>query len=245
VGKPEGLGFFVSTALFLFLGAVTVQAEDNFLHNLRQDLSVPDRCREMKIGFFKLHGLQTFTYGIKGATQRGFTHEYPISRQEAKELWQLLKLPGRDGSVGGGKGEDHFFSFRHGGLAESLDIIEAHREEMGFEFESEGEVLEILASVALKKLFPPDQFFITGGVEYHEPRGKILGELDLLVGRNSDCHIEYVGEAKLSHYRLGRAKKQLARFLDFLGRHRRRLQWHGLDSWLGVESLEQRVEFAD
>ncbi|MCB0364417.1 MAG: hypothetical protein H6624_02235 [Bdellovibrionaceae bacterium] len=227
------------------IGAVTASADDNFLHNLRQDLTVPEHCRDTQIDFFQLKGLQTFTYGIEGARDRGFSHEYPIGRRDAQALWEILRPPSKGGHSGGydahKKRKEPPPS--RSNLVQYLDIIDAYRDQMGFDFGSEGEVLEILAIVALKESFPENEYFITGGVEYHESGDhRTLGELDLVVGRNSSCKVEFVGEAKLGTRMLGKARQQLARFRDFLARNERYLSWHGLDSWLGVQQLEPRSE---
>ena len=243
----KGLRLLATIAICTVMGAVTAKADDQFLLNLREDLTVPEHCRDTEIGFFKLRGMQTFTYGIEGAVQKGFSHEYPIGRQQASDLWHILKRPGKGGYVGGkgGKGKNGKGKRRppdRKSLVKYLDVIDAYRDDMGFDFGSEGEVLEILAIVALKDSFPPEEFFITGGVEYHEVGQNTMGELDLMIGRNSDCRVEYVGEAKLGRRALGKAKRQLARFLGFLSRHEELLKWHGLDSWMGVDSLEQRTD---
>ena len=60
--------------------------------------------------------------------------------------------------------------------------------------------------------------YITGGVEYRNSAGtRTLGEIDLMVGLQSDCKIVHVGEVKLGKDRaLRKAFSQLGRFSNFL-----------------------------
>lgn len=91
--------------------------------------------------------------------------------------------------------------------------------EKDFDFDTEGEVLELLALVDLEKEYPPQEYFHTGGIEYtsrYVKQHHTMGELDIVIGRISDCKIVAIGESKLGLHRLGKAKEQLARFMNFL-----------------------------
>jgi len=90
-------------------------------------------------------------------------------------------------------------------------------------FTNEGDVLELLwpeslskTSEPLKTIYPETEYFYTGGLEYRHAGGRTLGELDILIGRRSDCQIIAFGEAKLGIKSLAKARSQLARFIAFL-----------------------------
>lgn len=242
LGRHVVLGICLAATL---VAAIIARADDEFFRNLREDLTVPEKCRETQIGFFQLRGLQTMLYGISGARDRGFTDEYPIERQEAAELWEILKPPKVDGSGHSRVDKRKDLPRNKHRLVDYLNVIDAYRDKMGFDFGSEGEVLEILAIVALKEKFPDSEYFVTGSIEYHESgESRTIGELDLVVGRNADCRVEWVGEAKLGVHMSGKARSQLARFRSFLENHERLLRWHGLDGWPGLDQTQQEFPFA-
>jgi hypothetical protein len=172
---------------------------------LRHDESIPEACRDLDIDNFRGENLEYMTYGIEGAEKKGFTYEYPLSRDGASQLWKAMKKLI--------SGEVFRPSFKEPGLQRDYQTLADNYAQMDFDFGSEGEVLELLAIVALKRQLP-ENYFVTGSLAYFG--GKSNGELDLLVGRSSDCHIEVVGEAKLGLRQLSHAHQQLQRFREFI-----------------------------
>jgi hypothetical protein len=181
---------------------------------LREDLSLPANCKEPRLVFFQLPS-EKFYVGRKGALSMGFTFEYPIERQHAKILWHYLK----DYSFGTENYELYEKIQNNPQLKRDFDIIMSNYDEQGFDFQSEGEVLESLAIHHLYQEFPENLYFITGSVQYHESYSpQTIGEIDVLVGRRDTCETIAVGEVKLGRT-LNKAKKQLNRFEDFLLQH--------------------------
>lgn len=147
----------------------------------------------------------------------GFTFEYPIDRQHAQTLWRYFK----DYSFGE-PNQDLYESIQnHPQLKRDFDIIMSNFDEQGFDFQSEGEILESLAIHHLYQEFPENLYFITGSVQYHESYSpQTIGEIDILVGRRDTCETVAVGEAKLGRRKtLNKARKQLDRFENFLIDH--------------------------
>jgi hypothetical protein len=88
-----------------------------------------------------------------------------------------------------------------------------------------GAILEILSRYYLQVLtneYPIDQYTITSGVAYTWEQGKnTVGELDIIIFERASCDVVAIGESKASSRgnmkrSLKKAKKQLARFRDFL-----------------------------
>lgn len=197
----RGVVFLVGlTPLFGF-------ASQDYMNPLRWDESIPEACRDLDVGNFDPDELEYITFGIQGAEARGFDYEYPIARDDAKDLWRAIQRH-RDGH----RNPPHF---KDRNLLKDFEILVAHYETMDFDFHSEGEVLELLAIVSLKSTLPTD-YFVTGSVAY---RDKAAGELDLVIGQSSNCRVEVVGEAKLGLKKLGYARRQLERFRNFIRSH--------------------------
>src|SRR5262249_49694048 len=138
---------------------------------------------------------------------------YPLKRQTARELWAAGQALAANHVV------DNVTLDRitrdQSGLRD-LEIMEKNFREMGFDFHSEGEVLELLGLVSLRNEYPPEQFFPTGGIAYHKANsGVVIGELDIVIGRRSDCQVVVVGEAKLGNS-TSTAKDQMKRFHQFV-----------------------------
>ena len=212
--------------LCLFV-SVTSLAEGYF-DNHRYDRNTPAKCLQTKIGDFLPPGeLQYFTVGISGAQEKGFSYEYPITRSEAARLWK----PSKSYIEQGGKAEspmlpkvDHFSKWALPlEIGQDLsdispeEIINSHASDMNFTLGNEGEVLELLASLALERSINPEKYFVSGSVAY---RGvhvtRTLGELDLIVAERDSCTIVAVGEVKLGLKGLSKAMRQLKRFHNFL-----------------------------
>jgi len=202
-----------SFILFVFLMTTTAaQADQNFLP-LRKDFNVPGHCQD--IGLKEFSGpLSWFTVGRKGAEDFGFTYEIPLERQDATILWDFMKSVAKD------RGEFKVWKeiLQDTELHGHYRNLMAHHKGMGVQFGNEGEVLEVLASEALRLMFPAPQYFVTGGVEYRNGAGgRTIGEVDVMIGDAKSCQIVMVGEVKLGGSRsLSKAKSQLFRFSNFL-----------------------------
>jgi hypothetical protein len=200
---------------------------------LRMDRTVPKKCREVSVSRFSSQ-LQTITVGISGAMAEGFSQEYPLQRQDARYLWGLIKNESPED-------HQHRRVEQHPNLARDYEILRVQGAERGFAYESEGEVLEVLALEYLVNLYGEDRVFATGSVAYHHlGEDRYIGELDLLVGDRSTCEIFVVGEAKLGIGMLSKALQQIDRFMGFLGNHRRQRQmWNFSDYLWG--SWQERI----
>lgn len=192
--------FLLFSTHFVFAGP--------YLDNLREDLLVPAHCRTTTMAyFFRAQDIQYITYGVRGAQAKGFTYEVPLTRNQMASLWRAFSHPSEAGRILQQNPE----------LAETYRLIYDHASLMDIDWQVEGEILEVLAVIILKQLYPAPQYYVTGGVEYHlGANSRTLGELDLMVGDASNCQIFVVGEAKLGTHRLSKAQEQLRRFYQFL-----------------------------
>jgi hypothetical protein len=181
-------------------------AENPDFRSTRRDLGVPEHCRNLSPVYFHALVEDDLYFGTEGAVARGFTDEVRLERADATQLWNQLR----------GKSENAIS--KH--LAPRLAELEEARDEMGFSYKAEGEVLEALALRQLRERYPESEYFTTGGYTYLKPAnaGKFetIGELDVIVGRRSDCSIVRIGEAKLGAKQLGHAHEQLRRFRSWL-----------------------------
>lgn len=179
-------------------------------HPNRNDLNVPNHCQTPKTEFFtQTKPLKQVYYGIQDSQKRNFTHEIDLSRQDARLLWEALK----DYEVKYRFLESQIQSKPH--LMPLIEAIRDHRDDMGFDIHNEGDVLEILALIDLKKRYAHNSVFVTGGVEY-STTGNTIGELDLIVADKETCKVIAIGECKLGVKQLKHAKDQIQRFLDTL-----------------------------
>jgi hypothetical protein len=203
--------FFTAWMLVVNLG----WASPHFT-TLRDDLSVPEHCRDMKLSFYQLPPEKIYV-GREGALDMGFTMEYPIKREDARTLWHYFK--------GLTEGKDDYSLYRkiqdNPDLKRDYDVIINNYLEQDFDFQAEGEILEALAIADLYREFPSNHFYITGGVTYHKPNNsQTIGEVDLFVGLKDTCEAILVGEVKLGRKKsLSKAKQQLGRFENFLIDH--------------------------
>ena len=201
--------------LALYVGVVQGFASPYFTP-LRDDQSVPENCREMKLGFYQLPS-ETIYIGRKGAQSMGFTMEYPVSRKNATVLWHYFKAFAQ----GVEKNDVLEKILGNAELKRDYEIILRNYQEQDFDFSNEGEILEALAIHQLYQEFPSNHYYITGGVEYHEANSPMtIGEIDLFVGLKNSCEAVVVGEVKLGRGKmLNKAKKQIQRFENFLVDH--------------------------
>ena len=201
-------GALIRAPLFFLLDFLRVAAADPYFDTLRYSPSTPSHCQEFSLSFFQQPMLWV-TYGTSGATEQGFTHECPVARREAALLWRFLKEHRYRGPTG-------YKDLDVPKMQNLLASLEQAREEFGFSYQVEGELLEALALMDLKRFYDPDEFFFTGGIAYSRGSGSYLGELDIIVARKRDCMVVVVGESKLGWQRLAKAKEQLQRFSNFL-----------------------------
>lgn len=191
-----GLSQFATAATF------TLNSSSPF-RELRYDHLIPEYCHDPKLRNF--NSIQDWpVYGIDGSLRRGFDYEYDLARADARWLWDAFKRGGNPRS----------WPRR---LAKEVRLIKEYKDEMGFDFGNEGEILELLALVDLQEEYDPEEYFFTGGVQYRNQYGRVVGELDVLVGERDTCNFVVVGEAKLGTGSLRKAKEQLRRFANFLG----------------------------
>ncbi|MCB0412595.1 MAG: hypothetical protein KDD22_08725 [Bdellovibrionales bacterium] len=195
-----------TVALLSFLSANSVWAR-GYMDHLRWDQTIPSQCGDLDIEDFDDPKIEFITYSTEGAEDRGFTYEYPIARKEGRQLWEAIRTFQH--------GDQERPQFKNPDLYEDFKALTDNYESMGFDFHSEGEVLELLAILAMKSHLTAD-YFITGSVAYQD---KTAGELDIVIGHSQTCKIMVVGEVKLNPRALGHAKSQLQRFKDFIRTH--------------------------
>lgn len=183
---------------------------DEYFRQTRVDQTVPEECRDLGIKNFSAgESIKYITLSINNAKEHGFTHEYELDRDDAEWLWRSYRHNGHPEP-----------SARTTRLDREVVLIDQYKDIMGLDFGSEGQVLELLGLVSLKDEYPDNQYFQTGGLEYHESASsETMGELDLLVGERATCQIVVIGEAKLGVHAIDKATEQLKRIHDFLGRH--------------------------
>ncbi len=175
------------------------------VEHLRNDQTVPEHCQTNKISDFFSEDLQYITYSRTGGVQRGFDYEYEISRETLRKLWGIFKGSSPGGASGGWAKSDHY------------NLILENYEAMDFDFDDEGQVLEILALLELKKNLDTSKYYITGSVAYSGGKGSNrIGELDIVIGEIETCKVVTVGEVKINPRRLGKARGQLSRFRRFV-----------------------------
>ena len=194
---------------------------DSYFTTTRFDETVPAHCENVKINSF-IGAPEKFYVGRKGARKMGFTFEYPIERDDAKTLWRYFKKLAY-GEV------DYALKKKilsEPKLKRDYDIVIKNFEEQGFDFGSEGEILEILAIEQLYREFPENHYFISGAVNYHQEYSPtIVGEIDVYVAERETCRKVAIGEVKLGRKKtLNKARQQLTRLSQFL----RKYQGEGL-----------------
>lgn len=187
------------------------------------DLTVNDDCEVYKPRFFKQEQIRYFTVGLRG---RGFQEEVDITRDEARTLWWALSPNSMDAK----RSKALKVINRDTDMIHFYDLLLEGRQERGAKYHSEGEVLEILSYEYLpgsKKFqqmlathfgsaeYTEADYFITGGVTYYTKSGRVIGELDVVVGDSKTCTIFGIGEAKLGKGK-SKARRQLERIKDFL-----------------------------
>ncbi|MEO0336086.1 MAG: hypothetical protein AAF202_06820 [Pseudomonadota bacterium] len=218
--SSTGFGFLrglsASALLFGFLFTQTASAGygGHYFRSLRLDQTIPQECLDLELNHFEQEEITYFTYSIQGGKRRGFDHEYPLDRRDAKDLWRYIKR-----HITGGRVDTDAGDFtKKPELKRDYEILLNSYEAMDFDFGSEGEVLELLVIKDILKDLHPD-LYVYGSVQYHD---NTAGELDLIIAKRADCSIMGIGEAKLGIKSLGKAKKQLQRFRGFLKSHLRK-----------------------
>ncbi len=202
---------FISLALFFVLFSQTSFAI--VFKNLRNDQYVPPHCKLTKPEFFNVNMLEVFTISIRGAVERGFTFEYPMSRENAAFLFRSFK----NGDIYTKKFMDKVN--RNFELKRDFKIIQDQHNYRGFHFQSEGEVLEILALTTIQSNLDAlnSNLFVTGSVEYYGDRSHApKGELDVLIADKTNCLAIGYGEVKLGLRSRSKASRQVRRFSENL-----------------------------
>lgn len=207
------VSFFRALALFLIIFTFqlsTVRA-DQYLNTLRVDNNVPEHCREPKIEHF-MTDYKIVMWSIHGALEKGFTHEYPQNRECMAQLWDIF----RDNSVQvlAKSGFRSPKSCEYGDR--DFKLLLENAEERGYDFDKEGDVLELLANLTLEQEYGTDEYFSSSGIEYRMPGERTLGELDVIIQRRDNCQAVVVGEAKLGLKALSKARDQVSRFRNYL-----------------------------
>ncbi|MCM2277326.1 MAG: hypothetical protein NDJ89_04565 [Oligoflexia bacterium] len=183
--------------------------EPQYLVNTRFDPSVPANCRQFEIQDFS-ETSRIVLVGLEGSRKGRFTHEFPLGRQEANLLWIALSPE----TAGSPQVMEEIRANPR--LRELHALLQQLGAQMGIDYGKEGDVLEALALYMLREVFPESQYFLTGGVEYGDfPRTSVIGELDIIVARRSDCKVVAIGESKLGIRQGTHARAQLSRFLGF------------------------------
>lgn len=198
---------FVLATMMGLSFAANAASQGDYMEPLRYDQSIPEHCRNLDVANFEADDIEYITYSIRGAEAKGFTHEYPMSRDDARQLWGAMKS-----YVAGNQNKPNF---SNAALYSHYEKLVQHHKAMDFDFHSEGEILELLAILELRKTLSPE-YYVTGSLAYQD---KTAGELDIIIGQVSNCKVKVVGEAKLNTGRLGYAQKQLQRFRDFILTH--------------------------
>lgn len=200
----------MKSILLLLVTVFIYQVGASEIVHLRHDLTIPDECNYNEVSDFFASDLKYFTYSRTGNKGSKFDFSYDISREEIRQLWSIF----RSGDQDSGRA----MSWKNSSERKKkiFMAIYNHFEKMDFDFNDEGQVLEILTLVKIKKSLK-DDMYITGSVAYSGNRtSNRIGELDIVVGYKKDCTIAYVGEVKVNPRRVGHAKSQLARFKRFI-----------------------------
>lgn len=196
-------GVFALLGLPHYASANTFTLDSSTFRELRYDQLIPEYCHNPSLRNFD--SIEDWpVYGIDGSLRRGFDYEYEIARDDARWLWDAFR----------GGNNPRSWPRR---LDREVRIIKEYKDDMGFDFGNEGEILEILALIDLQGEYDPEEYFFTGGLQYLNEHGRVVGELDVLVGERETCDFVVVGEAKLGSGSLRKAKEQLRRFANFLG----------------------------
>lgn len=206
MGTLSGVPLFLAVVVATFTNSAFA---DQFFETKRYSSLTPSHCQEFNIEYFN-GPLVWVTYSVHGAVENGFTNGVDLSRHEAAQAWRFL----RDFTY---KGPDARWPISMTPRGDKLlSTLENMRQQMGFTYGSEGEILEAIALLDLANYYDPAHYFFTGGIEYSRGSGRVMGELDIIVARKSDCKVMVVGETKLGLHRLSKAHKQLARFRHFV-----------------------------
>lgn len=179
--------------------------------NIRVDQYVPYHCRQTNTEFFNVSTLEYFTVSVIGSLSYGFTYEYPIERHNANILFKAFNQ--------GYYTNPSFVNQVNSDpeLIRDYSVLINQAPLRGFEFTSEGEVLEILVLTKIQSNLNSWRLgaFATGSIEYHgRSQAANHGEIDVLISDASSCKAIAYGEAKLGRKRNKKARDQVARFAN-------------------------------
>ncbi len=212
--------FFIKSLLFISLISASTFSlaaiKEPFIRRPHFDSYIPANCWPINLSQFSDTQTMTgLTIGPLGSEQEGFDIEFPISHQEIKDLWSFLGPLAYDGTV------DRYALNKietNTTLNDYLDLLLLESKKTGLKISSQGVIYELLVAHRLREKLNEFGFFITGAIIYGKNKNRIMGELDLVIGRISDCKILIVTEVK--SYTSPRAalkgREQLDRFFQFL-----------------------------
>ncbi|MBT4762429.1 MAG: hypothetical protein HOO06_12075 [Bdellovibrionaceae bacterium] len=209
--------YFVISVSFFVLFFHQTLLSSTYFDNLKDDKTVPQHCKTTVLSHFDVSALEMFTISLKAKNGRSrFTFQYPLNRGNANYLWYVMKSYVKNGSI---SDQDKTHIAKSEELTKNFNALMDSHKVRGFRFGSEGEVLELLAHVALQKSFDADNLnvFVTGSLQYREFKGSsAMGELDVLIADKDTCKVLAYGEAKLGVHRSSKAWSQVHRFERFL-----------------------------
>jgi len=188
-------------------------------------------------------------FGVQGAKKHGYSYGFPISRKGVDAVWCALEVErgyvnkacpksiysdaSRPfSSMAGQPPFESEIEVSFYDREEQMDAYLAYvkkvvnRENM--KRPNVGAVLEVLSRYYLQELtdiYPKEDYTIGSGVEYTHAKGKrTIGELDIIVYDRVTCKVTALGESKASSAKnqrksLQKARKQIARFKDFMRRN--------------------------
>ena len=218
---------FRLSAVLVFVSATAFASGRPAFKAKTDDLTVVDKCETYQPAFFTAEPIVYFTVGIAGTKRAGLSEEINISRSEAKLLWRVLYPKSSESQVRKALSKIS----KSEKLSEYLELLEEGKVERGATYNSEGEILEVLSYNFLPdsnsflshvadhfegRDFDEDDFFVTGGVTYHDTKnGRTIGELDVIVGDTETCTVFAIGEAKLGGKK-SKARRQLDRIKNYI-----------------------------
>lgn len=177
---------------------------------VRIDRHVPCECKPIAVSQFNEREINYFIEGIKST--KGADIKLDLHRGEATLLWKALNTNYTKEQQDIARAQ----IAKDKKLSDYILQIDIYKDLHGFDFNSEGEVLEALAILDMEERYPVQNFFSTGGISYFNRLGEnVIGELDIVVFERASCTVISVGEAKLSRS-TSKARQQIARFRKFL-----------------------------
>ncbi|OIQ18872.1 MAG: hypothetical protein BM556_06215 [Bacteriovorax sp. MedPE-SWde] len=191
-------------------------------------------------------------FGVQDAKKYGYTYGFPISRKAVDSVWCALEtergMVNRSCSKDIYVNIDRPFADMAGKapFESEMEVSFYDREEQmntylkyvretakreNMKRPNVGAVLEVLSRYYLQELgniYPKSDYTVASGVEYTYAKGKrTIGELDIIVFDRVTCNVVALGESKASSTKnqaksLRKARKQIARFKNFMKKNRKK-----------------------